>query len=503
IYTKKKTPPGNNIFDFSLRPLYLPGMSPDELNTEPLSDIDIEKETDKLLLSRYVPASVVVNKDLQIIRFHGATSNYLQPSSGRASLHLLKMVKDEFVFELKGLINRAKKEAMPVKKDAVHISQNGIDKEISIEVVPVKSPSNDFYFLILFKEMLSSGTQILETNNRRSSAKNSNEERITKLEQQLNEAREYMKTMSEEFEATREELQSANEEVLSSNEELQSINEELETSKEELQSTNEELVTINEELQQRNNDLKEISDFSQAIIETINEPLLVLRADMRVRNANRAFYKMFKTNIDKTEGHYLFEMQNAQFNIPELKKHLIDTAQKEKGPEVFEVTHSFHGIGEKILLFNTMRMEKEDNKKSRILLVIQDVTDRKKAERELGEERIRQLLQNAFDIMTIYSKEGNVLYQSEALERSLGYPAVETLGKNIFEMGIVHPDDLPVKKKLFQDALKWPGENIKGHIRLQHKNGFYKPMDVIFRNLLSNDSIKGIIANYQYVSKTL
>jgi two-component system CheB/CheR fusion protein len=375
IYTRKDAPPGNPILDFSLRPSYPVLSRQERFNTESLAEIDIEKETDKLLLSRYVPASVLVNKDLQILRFHGATSNYLQPSSGRASLNLLKMLKDELVFELKGLINRAKTETVPVKKEGVHLSQNGTEREIGIEVVPVKSPLKDYYYLILFRE---GNSHHIVTEKRPDKTKDSKDEHIGKLEQQLNEAREYMKTMSEEFEANREELQSANEEILSSNEELQSINEEMETSKEELQSTNEELITINEELQRRNNDLKELSDFSKAIIETINEPIFVLAADMRIQMANRAFYDMFKTQADRAEGHYFFEMEGGQWNIPELRKKLNEIVQKNKSFENCEITKVFPGVGQKTLLFNAMRMDQPDMKKNRILVVIQDMTSRAK-----------------------------------------------------------------------------------------------------------------------------
>jgi len=329
-------------------------------------------------------------------------------------------------------------------------------------------------------------------------------ERIRKLEQQISEAREYMKTMSEEFEATREELQSSNEEVLSSNEELQSMNEELETSKEELQSTNEELITINEELQQRNKELKEAGNFARNIVDTINEPLLVLNEEMRIRSANNAFYRLFKTNIDRTEGNYLFELENGKWNLPELKEKLLEIIQKGKSFENCEITNSFPAIGEKTLLFNAMRMDRED-KKNYVLLVIQDMTEKARVQRDLSEreERFRLLLQNAFDVTTIYSKDGDILYQSEALEKTLGYPVKETLNKNIFELGIVHPDDLEMNKELMNEALNNPGKNIKGQLRLQHKNGSYKTMDVIFRNLLNNDHIKGLIGNYQDVTNNI
>ena len=506
IYTKKDVPSGNHLLDFSMKKSYPSLSEAPNGNTEPVADIDIEKETDKLLLSRYVPASVVVNKDLQILHFHGNTSNYLQPSPGKASFHLLKMVKEELVIEIKNLINKAKQSGIPVRKDDVHLAINGSERDISIEVVPVHSPVKDFYYLILFREII-----VVRANEEKVSVKSevkgkgSKDERITKLGQQLAEARDYMRRMSEEFEATREELQSSNEEVLSANEELQSINEEMETSKEELQSTNEELITINEEMQQRNNELRESVQFSTAIIQTINEPLLVLSPDMRIRTANKAYFNMFKTNIDFTEGQFFFNVENGLWNFDPLRNKLEEVAHDGKMFDNIQVTRTLPGIGEKTLLLNAIRMDNSGVEKYRVLLVIQDITEMYNAQRGLKEreERFRLLLENAFDIMIIYSKDGNIIYQSEALENNLGYQVQDTLNKNIFDLDIIHPDDRKINKNFFEEALKNPGKNIKSQLRLQHKNGEYKMMDVIFRNLLHNESIKGIIANYQQIADNI
>src|SRR5688572_12874225 len=251
-------------------------------------EIDIEKETDKVLLKKFIPASVLVNKDLEILRFRGAVSKYLEPAAGKASLHLMKMIKEEMVFDLRSAINDAKKQGEHIKRQGLHF--NG-EKDITIEVVPIKANAKDNYFLIIFQP--ANGEVETKSLKPITPSKKSSNERIASLEKQLKEARENMKLMSEEFEATREELQSANEEVLSSNEELQSINEELETSKEELQSANEELTTINEELQNRNVELQESNEYVGSIFETIHEPLIVLNEELRVKDANKAFYKMF------------------------------------------------------------------------------------------------------------------------------------------------------------------------------------------------------------------
>src|SRR6266487_414697 len=453
IYVKKNTEL-NSSFDFSLRSYYPVEINKvnKKLSVQQISDNNVDKETEKLLLTRYVPSSIVVDKDLQIKRFLGAASHYLQPVSGKASLHLLKMVRDELVFDLQNLLHRAKKEGKPVKKEGIILSNNGSLQELNLEVVPVKPSSRESYFLILFKEsrISSTNSQIYHGRKGEGNKKNkdSKDQHIVKLEQQLREAKEQMRTMSEEFEATREELQSSNEEVLSSNEELQSINEEMETSKEELQSANEELNTINEELERRNNELREAVDYSQAIIQTIEEPLIVLNVNMRVKIANKAFYKNFKTKEDEIEGFNFFEITNHQWSVPELRNRLTEVFSQDKNFERFELKYLFPLLGEKILNFSATRINKGDPKKDGLLLVIEDITGRRKAEWELkqSEERFRLLVQNAFDIITILSKDGDIFYESESVERILGYSPKERIGKNIFKEPIVHPDDVVIKE---------------------------------------------------------
>lgn len=127
-----------------------------------------------------------------------------------------------------------------------------------------------------------------------------------------------MRSITEEQEAANEELQSANEELLSSSEEMQSLNEEMETSKEELQSTNEELMVVNQEMMNLNEQVSAARDYAEAIILTIREPLVVLDKNLRVKSANNSFYKTFQVIESEIEGRLIIELNNKQWNIPEL-----------------------------------------------------------------------------------------------------------------------------------------------------------------------------------------
>ena len=502
IYVKKNTD-FNIGFDFSSRSYYPLPEREERKRFEPhLSEVSIDKETEKILLSRYVPATLLVDKDLNIERFIGPTSQFLQPAGGKASLNLLRMVSDELVFDMRTLMHQAKKTNRVAKKEGVLMTSRAISRKINIEVVPVKS-SRDFHYLIVLREikMVSDDNGTVKTN--RSDKRDPKDKSIAALESQLTEAREQLKMMSEDFEATREELQSSSEEILSSNEELQSINEEIETSKEELQSANEELTTINEELQRRNDELKEAVDFSQAVLQTIEEPLIVLGTDMRVKMANKAFYSTFETKDDAVDGRNFFEINNYQWDVEGLKKKLGDVFTDHKNFEQFELRHVFPLLGEKMLKLNAIRITKDDPKKNGVLLVLEDITQRRTAELKLGqsEERFRLLVQNASDIITILSPEGVILYESEPVENILGYAPKERVGKNIFIDAIAHPADVAIKEQAFKKALSRPNEKVKVMFRLKHKAGGYRDMEAVFVNFVDDPRIGGVVANYHDITE--
>jgi two-component system, chemotaxis family, CheB/CheR fusion protein len=503
IYTKRLVNTPLQL-DFSLRSyssdIELPEDDSRENGTHK-AEPDLEKETDKVLLNRYVPASVLVNKDLEILRFRGSTSRFLEPATGKASLHLLKMIREELAFDLRTIIHRVKKDSQIAKKEGIIFVSDGVSQEITIEVMPIKGNGKDSFYLIVFKDQAVARPASIKKSG---APKNHHgEKRIEALENQLKEARDSIRIITEDFEATREELQSANEEILSSNEELQSINEELETSKEELQSTNEELTTINEKLQIRNAELKEAGDYAKAVVETLHESLIMLSGDLKVRTANKGFYQTFHVSPEETEGVYLYELAGGQWDIPELRKNLKLVQTRNIPFYNFEVTHNFPGIGVKSMLLNAHKFPRKDDNDSLILLALQDLTERKKMEDTLksNEERFRLLVQNASDIITVFDQDGTIKYESPAIEPLLGYKPEERVGRNLNMDPIVHPEDRNIIQGMFRTSVDSPSKNIYGEFRLRHKNGAYRTIEGIFRNLLHDPKINGIIGTFRDITE--
>ncbi|MFO7687632.1 MAG: CheR family methyltransferase [Desulfobacterales bacterium] len=116
--------------------------------------------------------------------------------------------------------------------------------------------------------------------------------------------------------------------------------------------------------------------FAESIVETVAEALLVLDEQMRVVTANRRFYDRFDADREEIEGKSLFELGNGQWNIPELRRLLQETTEQHKVFEDYPIEHRFPKIGLRKMLLNGRHLREEDPSQNKILLAIEDVTDR-------------------------------------------------------------------------------------------------------------------------------
>jgi two-component system, chemotaxis family, CheB/CheR fusion protein len=113
---------------------------------------------------------------------------------------------------------------------------------------------------------------------------------------------------------------------------------------------------------------------AENIVATVREPLLVLDAELRIVSANRAFHETFRTRADQIERRLLYEVNNRQWDIPELKRLLQDILPCQTEFRDFRVEHDFPGLGRKVMVLNARRIERPDQRPPLILLAIEDMT---------------------------------------------------------------------------------------------------------------------------------
>lgn len=150
--------------------------------------------------------------------------------------------------------------------------------------------------------------------------------------------------------------------------------------------------------------LQEIETYAQNIGDTIRDPLLILDRDLRVKSANRAFYKTFQALPEDTEGCLFHELGAGQWNIPPLLDLLKNIVPDKSHFDDYEVTFDFPGIGRRTMVLNARKLYRPGNRTVLLTLVMEDITTRKRAETKLAavhqrDRRIATILQRSLLFM--------------------------------------------------------------------------------------------------------
>ena len=113
--------------------------------------VDVRKEVDRILLSKYSPAGVVVDEDLEVLEIRGKASPYLTLPVGKVSFNLMKLIPDTGLFlEVEKLIQQARKSGEPARQERVPYEHDGSAGGLNVEVVPLDS-SQKRSILVLFE----------------------------------------------------------------------------------------------------------------------------------------------------------------------------------------------------------------------------------------------------------------------------------------------------------------------------------------------------------------
>jgi two-component system CheB/CheR fusion protein len=153
-----------------------------------------------------------------------------------------------------------------------------------------------------------------------------NDQRIHKLEMQLEHASEEAHAVREKMQTSQEELKSTNEELQSTNEELQSTNEELTTSKEEMQSLNEKLQTVNHELQAKVDELSRTNNDMKNLLNSTDIATLFLDSDLNVRRFTTETTKLIEL-MPTDSGRPITDL-TTELEYPELAQDAREVLRK-------------------------------------------------------------------------------------------------------------------------------------------------------------------------------
>jgi two-component system CheB/CheR fusion protein len=136
--------------------------------------------------------------------------------------------------------------------------------------------------------------------------------------------------------------------------------------------------------------IKAALSYAQGIVDTVREPLLVLDEKLKVVSASQGFYRTFGTSRDNTEGQYIYDLGDHQWDIPALRELLKNVLSEDRIFEGYRVEHEFPGIGHRVMLLNARRFYNQEGATQRILLAMEDVTSRSGLESFTEDKDIRK-----------------------------------------------------------------------------------------------------------------
>jgi diguanylate cyclase (GGDEF)-like protein/PAS domain S-box-containing protein len=131
--------------------------------------------------------------------------------------------------------------------------------------------------------------------------------------------------------------------------------------------------------------------------------------------------------------------------------------------------------------------------------IVEDGHRRSRAQLEASEHRFRALIEHSTDVVTVVNADGLITYDSPSAVAVLGYAESERVG--IDGLAFIHPDDIDRAVQTFAAVIDFPGSVSRMEMRSLHRDGTYRWLDVSVTNLLDEDDVNGLVANFRDITE--
>jgi chemotaxis methyl-accepting protein methylase/signal transduction histidine kinase len=378
-----------------------------------------------LLLERYAPTCVVINRAGDLLYFHGHADDYLAQPSGLPTRDIVAQARRGLRAPLRRAIVESVRNDTRVVVDAVPVRRGTAQGSVKITVEPLDAAraEADALWLVSFEETSEGRRGAASRKATLVSARDS--DLVEELERELQNTRD-------DLQQTVEDVRAANEELMSVNEEFQSSNEELETSKEELQSLNEELATANAQLENKIAELEASNSDLDNLLTSTNIPTLFLDANLCLRRFTPTATRLFRL-IPGDIGRPIEDIA-PRFADPNLLRDATAVLENPVTPRTEVQAHDGRWYVRQVLPYRG-----RDNRTEGVVITFSDV-----AAEALHEARVyaESIVETVREPLLVLNEDLQVRSANHAFYETFHTTADDTIGRRLADLGN-HEWDLP------------------------------------------------------------
>lgn len=217
----------------------------------------------------------------------------------------------------------------------------------------------------------------------------------------------------------------------------------------------------------------------------------------RVLSVNAAGEKLFGIAREEAIGTSIFDLV-----APESREQArAATAEKlEQGGSTTYAIDILTRAGRRVPLEVSTQVIYEAGEPVAVQGIGRDITERQRAAETLTRRQryFRALIENAVDAITILDADGSIRYLSPASERITGFTAEEREGMLVFDT--LHPDDRASAKAYFVRVLQSPDAVVDATLRVEHRDGSFRHVHFVGRNLMADEAVNGIVVNWRDIT---
>lgn len=243
----------------------------------------------------------------------------------------------------------------------------------------------------------------------------------------------------------------------------------------------------------------------QSVVVNTNDAVVITEAETfdapgpRILYVNEAFTRITGYSLEEVLGKTPRMLQGPKTDRKELSK--IRMALSHWQPVTVEVINYRKDGSEFWNEFSIVPVADKTGFYTHWIAIQRDTTERKQAEQALrqSEERLRSLIENALDIIMILDTDGTIRYISPSVEKVLGYPVVELVGKKVFEP--IHPDDLTNTYYSLTNVKQSSELTSPIEFRYRHKDGSWRTLEAIGQPFVDIAAARRIMVNARDITE--